>query len=896
MTITTKTSFHSQIRDELESFVAMNSLVYPDHEVIKMDLHCHDHNSNVPDELLGRILNVPETWLPTKSLLRTLGRHGMDAFTITNHNNARSCFELLDKGHDILVGAEFSCMVPDFQVGIHVLTYGFTPLQEEELNRRRRNLYEFLDFTSANDLPTIWAHPLYHYSRSGTPSHDFYRKLVLLFERFEALNGQRDTWQNMLVRTWIENLTEEKIDDYSRQFSIDPGRYCRLPYRKTLTGGSDSHMGIFSGLTGSRLFVPGLEEKRKTAPLSKLALHAIREGSMTAFGMHNNSEKMMITFLDYACQIALYSKDPGLLRVLLHKGEPTQKITALLVANAFAELRQHKVTMNFISLFHNSLTGKQPDFTKRWLIPQAYKPIFDETRKMARTFRKDPGSAVETYTTSIGQIYDHLGLILDKKLTSKLKSSQKESEGVPDLNAILAGLEVPGLLRTYLDAGNGKGKSAKDRNSRLDFTGFLDGLSFPFLASGVILGAHFTSARVLYNNREQLAAFSRELGILEHPKRMLWLTDTWDDRNGVSMVLLSVLREIRERDLPIDIMVCSNTLESADHLIVVRPQSEIETPFYKNQKLRIPNFLEIHHKFLEGEYDRIMCSTEGAMGLAALYLKQAYTVKAYFYLHTDWKTFARKVLNLEKENLSRLIRLLRAFYKAFDGVLVLNTDHYKWLTNKKMGLDKGKVFLTAHWPGKDFIRLASDKERLFGIGSNTPVMLYAGRISEEKGVMELADTYLEVKRKIPGVRMVIAGTGPAESKLLEELPDAIYLGWVDSVNLPAIYSSADLLVFPSKFDTFSCVVLESLACGLPVIAYNTKGPKDILWHGVNGYLVSDQREMIEQAIGYFRNPAAHESIRKAAVDRSGYYRPDQIMERLLADTGLEPKPFLKNVH
>jgi glycosyltransferase involved in cell wall biosynthesis len=862
-----------------------------------MDLHCHDHNSNVPDELLGRILNVPETWLPTKSLLRTLGRHGMDAFTITNHNNARSCFELLNKGHDILVGAEFSCIVPDFQVGIHVLTYGFTPSQEEELNRRRKNLYEFLDFTSANDLPTIWAHPLYHYTKSGTPSPDFYRKLVLLFDRFEALNGQRDTWQNMLVRTWIESLTEEKVDDYSKQFGIDPARYCRSPYRKSLSGGSDSHMGIFSGLTGSRLYVPGLQEKRKNVPLSQLALQAIREGNLNAFGMHNNGEKMMITFLDYACQIALYSKDPGLMRVLLHKGEPTQKITALLVANAFAELRQHKVTMSFISLFHNSLTGKQPDFTKRWLIPQPYKPIFDEVRKMARTFRTDPGSAVETYTTSIGQIYDHLGLILDKKVTSKLKSSSKnEAAGVPDLNVILAGLEVPGLLRTYLDAGNGKSMTAKDRKNGMDFTGFLDGLSFPFLASSVILGAHFTSTKVLYNNREQLSEFSRELGILEHPKRMLWLTDTWDDRNGVSMVLLSVLREIRERDLPIDIMVCSNTLESADHLIVVRPQSEIETPFYKNQKLRIPNFLEIHHKFLEGEYDRIMCSTEGGMGLAALYLKQAYTVKAYFYMHTDWKTFARKVLNLEKENLSRLVRLLRAFYKAFDGVFVLNTDHYKWLTNKKMALDKEKVFLTAHWPGKDFIRLSPDKERLFGIGPETPVMLYAGRISEEKGVMELPDIYLEVERKIPGVRMVIAGAGPAESKLKTVMPQASYLGWVDSANLPAIYSSADLLVFPSKFDTFSCAVLESLASGLPVIAYNTKGPKDILWHGVNGFLVSDHREMIDQTIDYFRNPASHESMRKAAVGRSADYRPDSIMERLLEDTGLEPKQFLNNVH
>ena len=895
MTNSPDNSFHGLIRSQLGSFVEANEKRFPDNETIKMDLHCHDHNSNVPDELLGRILGVPETWLPTKSLIRTLAKHGMDAYTITNHNNARSCFELLDKGHDILVGAEFSCMVPDFQVGIHVLTYGFTPAQEEELNRRRKNLYEFLDFTSSYDLPTIWAHPLYHYKKTGTPSPDFYKKLVLLFERFEVLNGQRDTWQNMLVRSWLEGLTEEKIRDYGMQFAVDPGRYCKSPYRKSMSGGSDSHMGIFSGLTGSRLYVPDLAEKRKNSPLSQLALQAIREGNMAAFGMPNNSEKMMITFLDYACQIALYSKDPGLMRVLLHKGEPGQKITALLVANAFAELRQHKVTMNFVSLFHNSLTGRQPHFTKRWLIPQPYKPIFDQTRKMARTFRTNPESAVETYTRSIGEIYDQLGTILAKRLASKLEDKKGNGNNVPDLNALLTGFEIPSLLRTYLDGSKAK-NTGKDRKTNPDITRFLDGLSFPFLTSSVILGAHFTSAKVLYNNRLQLAEFARELGILEHPKRMLWLTDTWEDRNGVSMVLRSILEEVRRRDLPVDIMVCSSTLESSDHLVVVRPQSEMEIPFYRNQKIRIPNFLEIHHKFLEGEYDRIMCSTEGPMGLAALYLKHAYSVQASFFMHTDWKTFAKKVLHLEEENQARLVRLLRAFYKSFDAVFVLNTDHHKWLTNKKMAIEQEKVFLSAHWPGEQFRRLEPQKEKLFGLNSDQPVMLYAGRISLEKGVMELPDIYLEVRRKIPGVRLVIAGTGPQEAKLKQELPEAIFLGWVDPDKLQEIYSSADLMVFPSKFDTFSCVVIESLACGLPVIAYNTKGPKDILWHGVNGFLVADKQEMIRESVGFLRNLPGMEAVKSAAVKRSADYNADQILYRLLQDTGLESKPAIRNVH
>ncbi len=137
-------NFQQQLKDEFEQFVISEQRRFPADEVLRMDLHCHDYNSSVPDELIGRILNVSETYLPSNILLDKLQKNGCDAFTITNHNNARSCYELQDKGHDILTAAEFSCYVPDFEIGIHVLAYGFTPAQEVRLDKLRKNLYQFL--------------------------------------------------------------------------------------------------------------------------------------------------------------------------------------------------------------------------------------------------------------------------------------------------------------------------------------------------------------------------------------------------------------------------------------------------------------------------------------------------------------------------------------------------------------------------------------------------------------------------------------------------------------------------------------------------------------------------------------------------------------------------------
>lgn len=69
--------------------------------------------------------------------------------------------------------------------------------------------------------------------------------------------------------------------------------------------------------------------------------------------------------------------------------------------------------------------------------------------------------------------------------------------------------------------------------------------------------------------------------------RLLWMTDTFGDHNGVSTVLKSILQEIRTRNYPVDLMVCSNTIEPADHLLVVKAVSEFSLPFYRQQPFHV---------------------------------------------------------------------------------------------------------------------------------------------------------------------------------------------------------------------------------------------------------------------------------------------------------------------
>jgi glycosyltransferase involved in cell wall biosynthesis len=172
-----------------------------------------------------------------------------------------------------------------------------------------------------------------------------------------------------------------------------------------------------------------------------------------------------------------------------------------------------------------------------------------------------------------------------------------------------------------------------------------------------------------------------------------------------------------------------------------------------------------------------------------------------------------------------------------------------------------------------------------------PVILYTGRISKEKGVLDIPVIIRMIKSIFPEIQVVIAGTGPAEDELKKAMPEAFYLGWVDQKYLPALYLASDILLLPSRFDTFSCVVLEALSCGLPVVAYNTKGPRDIIEDTENGFLVESPDEMAGKVIEYFLDPELWVKMKQAAFQRAEAYQADSIMDRLLQDVGLKTEVF-----
>src|SRR5688572_31333900 len=135
------------------------------------------------------------------------------------------------------------------------------------------------------------------------------------------------------------------------------------------------------------------------------------------------------------------------------------------------------------------------------------------------------------------------------------------------------------------------------------------------------------------------------------------------------------------------------------------------------------------------------------------------------------------------------------------------------------------------------------------LNSAPPIFLYVGRVAVEKNV----EAFLALD--LPGSKWVV-GTGPALERVRARFPEVNYLGLLDREELAKVYASADVFVFPSKTDTFGLVLLEAMACGLPVAAYPVTGPRDVIGDSKAGVLHEDLRTACLAALELRREDAA----------------------------------------
>jgi glycosyltransferase involved in cell wall biosynthesis/predicted metal-dependent phosphoesterase TrpH len=346
------------------------------------------------------------------------------------------------------------------------------------------------------------------------------------------------------------------------------------------------------------------------------------------------------------------------------------------------------------------------------------------------------------------------------------------------------------------------------------------------------------------------------------------LTRSDGDRPRVALIVDGIgsmhgvthtIEQIRARGVRgFDVEVIGTDCEVDRRLAAV---AEIDVPFYPGLRIGVPTVPAIVDALAEGRYDIVHVCSPGPAGIGAWLLGRVLDIPRVGSYHTELGAYT--AMRTGQPALEALANLaLRSFYGACDVVLSPSTASDAGLT--ELGIEPERI---RRWDrGVDLQRFdpAHRDDTLLPTATN---VLYAGRLSKEKGVELLADAFLEAHRRDPRLHLVLAGGGPEEELLRERLGDrATFLGWLSGHDLARVYASADVFLFASATETFGQVILEAQASGLPVVAVDRGGPSCLIDHGETGLLVPPTvSDLADAVVSATATPLLRERIGRGAL-------------------------------
>jgi glycosyltransferase involved in cell wall biosynthesis/predicted metal-dependent phosphoesterase TrpH len=338
--------------------------------------------------------------------------------------------------------------------------------------------------------------------------------------------------------------------------------------------------------------------------------------------------------------------------------------------------------------------------------------------------------------------------------------------------------------------------------------------------------------------------------------RVALIVDGIGSMHGVT----HTIEQIRARGVRgFDVEVIGTDCEVDRRLAAV---AEIDVPFYPGLKIGVPTVPALVDALAEGRYDIVHVCSPGPAGIGAWLLGRVLELPRVGSYHTELGAYT--ALRTGQPGLEALANWgLRSFYGACDVVLSPSPASDGRLA--ELGIESDRI---RRWDrGVDLQRFDPNHRDETALPKDTINVLYAGRLSKEKGVELLADAFLEAHQRDPRLHLVLAGGGPEEEELRRRLGDrATFLGWLSGNDLARVYASADVFRFASATETFGQVILEAQASGLPVVAVDRGGPSSLIDHGETGLLALPEVSALADAvISLTTTPSLHERVRRGAL-------------------------------
>jgi len=799
------------------------------------DLHCHSKYSDRPSEWFLRQLGTPESFTEPRDIYRICRQRGMDFVTISDHNCIAGALEIADLPGTFL-SSEITVTFPEDGCAIHCLVTGITEEQFRTIDSIRSDIYEFQKYLVAEDILYSVAHPLFQVNDQMTVDH--VEKLLLLFNRFEAINGTRAPRAGEIVDAIFRNLTPAAIDQMQLRQGIEP--LGPEPWKKTFTAGSDDHGGVFLASAYTRT--------PKAATVEQFLAH-LRAGNHEACGTHGSSLRLAHSFVAIGREYFQHrfgktdASNAELIDWLLGKfldgGEVARRSPWAATLQSAGRLLNLGPARNFNGLETPLLEELAAIFRRD---RRATKPLAAPAA--------EPGVEVLPEHHSF-HVISHVSRELSARCLDELAGCFAEGRFLECFRAMPLAATTAFTMAPVLGSFRTQHKDEV----------FLQGVA-----------SHFPQARHLKRRS----------------KRKLWVTDTFTDVNGVAKTIEELGRVAQRRGRELTVMTCLEKTPRTDvKLKNFAPIKQFPLPEYSDQLLSLPPLLDVLEYIERESFAEVIVSTPGPVGLVARLAGYFLGLPVSGIYHTDFPLYARHLTGDNKLEQATW-RYMRWFYSAMRTVYVPSNFYHRHLTEN--GFDSANLRVmprgidVAHFHPR---RRQPDFWKRQGLPPGFQ-FLYVGRVSKEKNLQLLLDAFAQFTQRGVEANLGVVGDGPLLAQLRAENshPRVAFTGFLRGEDLAAAYASSDVFVFPSTTDTFGNVVLEAQASGLPAIVSDKGGPSEIVGQRNSGKIIDVARPgaLTSAMFELMTDSALRHDLRKRALENASHRSWDSIFDIVWGDT------------
>lgn len=409
-----------------------------------------------------------------------------------------------------------------------------------------------------------------------------------------------------------------------------------------------------------------------------------------------------------------------------------------------------------------------------------------------------------------------------------------------------------------------------------------------------------------FDDSDMADAASQELCIENLPAtqmqlRLAVVTETYPPEiNGVAMTLQRVVQGLRERGHQVQLVrprqthekssavatgtETSTTADAADAAAVTaNAQAQdvllrgMAIPHYPHLQIGFPARRQLRALWSVQRPDLVHIATEGPLGWSALRVARKLRIPVTSDFRTNFHAYSGHY------RLGWLAKPIMAYLKRFHNQAQATMVPTRELADQLEARGFERLHVVARGVDTQLLHPARRDPKLraqwceqAGVRPDAPVLLCVGRIAHEKNLGLLIAAWKQARQQQPELLLVLTGNGPAREELQAELapygPMVVFTGVLQGEALARCYASADIFAFPSRTETFGNVVLEAMASGLAVLAFDYAAAAQHITHGHNGLLapLDDEALFARQLINLARDAdlrarlrvRAHETARR----------------------------------